>query len=306
MHEAQAHLARIPLFAGSTPESWEVERLGGLTNRNYRVAGGGAQYVLRIPGEGTGEYIDRKAEEVNSRIAAEAGVSAEVLHFDVESGVQVTRFIPGAVTMSPELFKDLGAVARAAQAFRRIHDCGRSFASEFELFKMMDDYLDLLNRKQAWVPDGYRAVQKGAERVRAALARHPARRVPCHCDPLCENFLDTGERMWIVDWEYAGNNDPMWDLGDLSVEAGFGPDQDAALLEAYFGGRPPADQHGRMVMYKAMCDLLWTLWGAIQHANENPVDDFETYANTRFGRCQKLMGSAEFGAHLAAVERSPS
>ena len=127
--------------------------------------------------------------------------------------------------------------------------------------------------------------------------------MPCHCDPLAENFLDTGERMWIVDWEYAGNNDPMWDLGDVSVEAGFGPHQDAALLEAYFGGRPPADQVGRMVMYKAMCDLLWTLWGAIQHANANPVDDFEAYANTRFARCQQLMGSAEFGRHLAAVER---
>ena len=303
MDEVHAQLSRIPQFAELAPGTYEIERLGGLTNRNYRIAVGKDQYVLRIPGEGTGEYIDRKAEEVNSRIAAEAGVSAEVLHFDVESGVQVTRFIPGEVTMSPERFKDLGAVARAAKAFRRIHDCGRRFASEFELFKMMDDYLDLLNRKEAWVPEGYRAVQKEAERVRAALAKRPAQRVPCHCDPLCENFLDTGERMWIVDWEYAGNNDPMWDLGDLSVEAGFGPDQDAALLEAYFDGRPPADQAGRMVMYKAMCDLLWTLWGAIQHANNNPADDFEAYANTRFARCQALMGSAEFGRHLEAVER---
>lgn len=303
MDEVHARLARIPLFADLAPGTYEVERLGGLTNRNYRVGVGKEQYVLRIPGEGTSEYIDRKAEEPNSRIAAAAAVNAEVLYFDSGDGVQVTRFIPGAATMSPERFRDLGAVARAAQAFRRIHGCGQRFASDFELFKMMDDYLDLLNRKQAWVPDGYRAVQREAERVRAALVAHPAVRVPCHCDPLCENFLDTGARMWIVDWEYAGNNDPMWDLGDLSVEAGFGPDQDAALMSAYFGGNVPADSLGRMVMYKAMCDLLWTLWGAIQHANENPVDDFEAYANTRFARCQQLMGSAEFGCHLQAVQR---
>jgi thiamine kinase-like enzyme len=303
MDEVQARLAQIPMFAGLAPGSYEAERLGGLTNRNYRVAVGGDQYVLRIPGEGTSEYIDRKAEAVNARIAAEAGVSAEVLYFDAEDGVQVTRFIPAAATMNAERFKDLGAVARAARAFRLIHDCGKKFASEFELFKMMDEYLDLLQRKDAWVPDGYRAVQKEAEAVRAALAVHPATRVACHCDPLCENFLDTGERMWIVDWEYSGNNDPMWDLGDVSVEAGFGPDQDAALMEAYFGGKPPADQVGRMVMYKAMCDLLWTLWGAIQHANQNPVDDFQAYANTRFARCQQLMGSPEFGRHLEAVKR---
>lgn len=303
MDEVHARLARIPLFAGLAPGACQIERLGGLTNRNYRVAVGKDQYVLRIPGEGTGEYIDREAEAPNARIAAAAGVNAEVLFFDTGDGVQVTRFIAGAATMNAERFRDLGAVARAAKAFRRIHDCGKRFASDFELFKMMDDYLALLERKQAWVPDGYRAVQKEAEAVRAALAAHPAPRVPCHCDPLAENFLDTGTRMWIVDWEYAGNNDPMWDLGDVSVEAGFGPDQDAAMLEAYFGGTPPADRHGRMVMYKAMCDLLWTLWGAIQHANDNPVDDFKAYAGNRFARCQALMGTAEFGRHVDAVTR---
>lgn len=303
MDDVHARLARIPMFAGVAPGACDIERLGGLTNRNYRIRCGDAQYVLRIPGDGTSEYIDRKAEEPNARIAAAAGVNAEVLFFDAEDGVQVTRFIPGAATMNAERFRDLGAVARAAQAFRRIHECGRRFAGDFELFGMMDGYLDLLGRKQAWVPDGYRAAQQEAEVVRAALAAHPAARVPCHCDPLAENFLDTGVRMWIVDWEYAGNNDPMWDLGDVSVEAGFGPGQDAALLEAYFGGKPPADQQGRMIMYKAMCDLLWTLWGAIQHANANPVDDFKAYASNRFARCQELMGSAEFGRHLDAVKR---
>src|SRR5438093_1430295 len=81
------------------------------------------------------------------------------------------------------------------------------------------------------IPDGLAEGQKEAERVRAALNERPAALRPCHCDPLAENFLDTGTRIFIIDWEYAGNNDPMWDLGDVSVEAGFGPDQDAALLQ---------------------------------------------------------------------------
>ena len=101
--------------------------------------------------------------------------------------------------------------------------------------------------------------------------------VPCHCDPLCENFLDTGERMFLIDYEYAGNNDPMWDLGDFSVEGGFGP-AGRRLLRAYFGGAPRPSDAARMVAYKAMCDLVWTLWGVIQHVNENPVDDFWAYA----------------------------
>ena len=78
---------------------------------------------------------------------------------------------------------------------------------------------------------------------------------------------------------------------------------DAELLQAYFEGPPPADQHGRFVIYKAMCDLLWTLWGLIQHANKNSVDDFWAYSINRFERCEKLMATAEFGKHVAAVKK---
>jgi len=302
LQEVREKLSRIPRFAGGAPDA-AVERLAGLTNRNYKITIGDERFVLRIPGEGTSEYINRQHEAVAARVAAEAGVNAEVLYFDEADGLMLTRFVDGAVTMNGERFKDLGAVARAATAFRRMHECGRSFATEFNLFHKMDEYLDYLQKKNARIPDGYPAVQEEAEAVRAALAVHRAPLRPCHCDPLAENFLDTGERIYIIDWEYAGNNDPMWDLGDVSVEAGFGDDQDAALLGAYFGGRPPAAQIGRMVMYKAMCDLLWTLWGVIQVANENPVDDFWAYATGRFERCKALMGRSDFGSHLEAVRR---
>jgi thiamine kinase-like enzyme len=303
IQEVRTALARIPRFAGAPPAQATIERLAGLTNRNYKVSTGSERFVLRIPGEGTSEYINRRHEAVAARIAAEAGVNSEVLFFDDTDGLMLTRFIDGAATMNGERFKDLDAVARAAQAFRRMHDCGRSFATAFDLFQKMDEYLDYLRKKDARIPDGYADVQREAEAVRAALQARPAALKPCHCDPLAENFLDTGTRIFIIDWEYAGNNDPMWDLGDVSVEAGFGPEQDAALAEAYFDGRPPAAQVGRMVMYKAMCDLLWTLWGVIQVVNENPVDDFWAYAVNRFERCKALMGRAEFGRHLDAVKR---
>jgi len=301
LQEVHATLARVPRLSQVAAEQVQIERLAGLTNRNYKVTIGNELFVLRIPGEGTSEYINRRHEAVAARVAAEAGVNAEVLFFDETDGLMLTRFVDGAMTMNGERFKDLGAVARAAQAFRRMHDCGKNFASEFNLFQKMDEYLDYLRKKKAWIPDGYAEVQREAESVRAALNGRPAALRPCHCDPLAENFLDTGARMFIIDWEYAGNNDPMWDLGDVSVEGAFGRDQDAALLEAYFAGRPPAAQVGRMVMYKAMCDLLWTLWGVIQVVNENPADDFWAYAVNRFERCQALMGSSEFGRHLDAV-----
>jgi thiamine kinase-like enzyme len=166
---------------------------------------------------------------------------------------------------------------------------------------MIDEYKALLASKGATLPDGYDDVQRQAETVRTALSAAPVPLAPCHCDPLCENFLDTGTQMFIIDYEYAGNNDPMWDLGDLSVEGEFAGEQDEALLRAYFGKDPPPDQRGRMIAYKALCDLLWTLWGVIQHVNGNPADDFWAYAVGRFERCKALMSTTDFDAQVAAI-----
>jgi thiamine kinase-like enzyme len=298
---ARAALATIPFFRSEDPAVLAISRLGGLTNRVFKVEAEGDAYVLRLPGKGTESYIDRKAEAVAAKAAAEAGVSPEVVHVDAATGILVTAFV-SATTLTPETFRSVdGAPARAGQVFRRLHTSGKTFSTRFELFKMIDDYLKVLKTKKGRVPDGYHDVLKQAEAVREALNARPAKLVPCHCDPLCENFLDTGSRMWLVDWEYAGMNDPLWDLGDLSVEAGFSTAQETEMLTAYFGRAPAAAERGRVVIYKAMADLLWTLWGLIQHADKNPADDFWAYATHRFGRCKALMATPAFVGSLLAV-----
>lgn len=299
---ARAALKDIPLFDGVDASAPGITRLGGLTNLVFRVDHDGMSYCLRIPGEGTEEYIDRKTEAQMAEAAARAGVSPEVLFSDGASGLMVTRFLDGFETMSPDLFRTRqGAPARAAKAFKQLHTSGETFEFQFELLGMIDDYLKVLGTKDVEFPEGYHDVLKESEEVRAALNAHPVKRVACHCDPLCENFLDDGERMWIVDWEYSGMNDPLWDLGDLSVEGEFTAEQDAEMINAYFGGAPGDAEYGRVIIHKAMCDLLWTLWGLIQHANKNPVDDFWAYSTGRFERCKALMASPEFADHVRAV-----
>lgn len=295
-------LNRIPGFETVTAGDVQYQRQGGLTNKVYRLDIAGDRYILRIPGKGTEDFIDRKVELHNARIAADAGVSAPVIYGDADSGVMLTRFIDGIVTMTPDLFASrAGSPERAALALKQMHQCGQEFQFRFELFAMIDDYLGILTKLNADLPDGYHDVVAAAQPIREALEANPMPLAPCHCDPLCENFLDTGDRMWIVDWEYSGMNDPIWDLGDVSVEAGFTAAQDLEMMRAYCGGEPPADLFGRMVIYKAMCDLLWTLWGLIQHANGNPVEDFWAYAIGRFQRCQTLMNDPAFPGHLKAI-----
>lgn len=303
--EVETALSRIDLFKDVPMKEVSATRLGGLTNRNYEIKGPVGHFVLRIPGEGTGDIIDRGVEEHNARIAAQAGVNAEVIFFDAREGTMLCRYVENSVTMSAQGFKDLGAVERAAHAFRRLHTCGHSFRTRFELFEQIDSYLAVVKKLKAPIPDGYAEVQREAEAVRAALGAHELPVAPCHCDPLAENFLDIGDRMFIIDFEYAGNNDPMWDLGDLSVEGEFDQKQDEIFLNAYFDGRPPAFDAGRMVMYKAMCDLLWTLWGVVQFANDNPAEDFWAYSVNRLDRCRALMSTDAFPRALEAVRRGP-
>ena len=298
VHEA---LQNLPRFRGVGIDSYTATRLGGLTNLVYRIETNHEKLIVRIPGEGTSDYIDRATELHNARAAQAAGVSPEILLADGESGVMISRCIE-AETMTGADFKSRkGSPARAGAALARLHNSGQEFRFRFELFSMIDDYLKILAGKDTNLPDGYGDVVKAAQPVKQVLADNPAPLAPCHCDPLCENFLDDGDKMWIIDWEYSGMNDPLWDLGDLSVEGGFDDAQDMEMLRAYFGAAPTAAQVGRLVIYKAMCDLLWTLWGLIQYADGNPAEDFWAYSVERFGRCKSLMQSDGFDAHLQAV-----
>jgi thiamine kinase-like enzyme len=298
-----AALARVPFFGNVQQRGLKIKRLGGgLTNVSYNVTVGGAAYALRLAGEGTSDYIDRVAEEHNARVAAESGINAEVIFFDATDGTMVTRFVEGVSMNAGDGFgRDSGAPVRAARALKRVHSLGRVFKSRFDVFAAIDGYLDLLRGWRTPLPEDYYEVGKRARAVRLALEMSPVALVPCHNDPWPGNLLDADGRIYLIDWEYSGMNDPMWDLADLSVEAGFGPEQDRAMMEAYHGtGLSPA-LCSRLEVYKAMSDLYWSVWGVVQHAKDNPAEDFWSYGLERLGRSKARMSGADFGWHLSVV-----
>ena len=298
-----AALARVPFFGIARQRGLKIKRLGGgLTNVSYKVTTGGAAYVLRLAGEGTSEYIDRKAEEHNARVAAESGVNAEVIFFDATDGTMVTRFVEGISMNAGDGFgRDSGAPVRVARALKRVHSLGRVFRSRFDVFAAIDGYLDLLRGWRMPLPEDYYEVGQRARAVRLALEASPAALVPCHNDPWPGNLLDADGRIYLIDWEYSGMNDPMWDLADLSVEAGFGPEQDRAMMEVYYGTGLSAALYSRLEVYKAMSDLHWSVWGFVQHAKGNPAEDFWSYGLERLGRSKTRMSSADFSRHLSVV-----
>ena len=294
-------LGRVPLFKNARWEDIEFELLDSFTNLNYKVVANDKIYVLRIAGEGTSTYIDRAAEEYNARIATAAGLNAETLFFDVNDGTMLSRFVEGSTMDRVRFHSDPTAPARAALVLKRIHSCHQAFKSRFDTFAMIDHYLGLLRKLQVPFPKGYEQIKQEVDAVRQALKAASIPLTPCHNDTWPENFVEVGSRIYLIDWEYSGMNDPMWDLGNLSVEARFGPEEDRTMMEAYCAGFVPPGLYDRVVLYKAISDFLWGLWSIIQQANNNPAADFWTYALNRFEHCEQLMAGAEFGRHLNAV-----
>ncbi|MDH3379710.1 MAG: phosphotransferase family protein [Gammaproteobacteria bacterium] len=305
-------IASVPLLKPILNDDPDIERSGGLTNRNYLVNVGADRYVLRVPGEGTDDYMDRASDEYAARITSDLGVNAELVYYQTGTGVQLTRLVENADTLTPESFRDLELARRAGRLFATVHNSGKSFLTDFNDLEVGKEYLGILKQMNGDFPDGYDEIQKEAIVVREALATKAGPLVPSHNDPVPENFINTPERMYLLDWEFGGNNDCMWDLGDLSVEGYFTEEQDRAMLEAYLDGGFSEQLYSRMILQKSMVFLLWTLWGALQVANKNPLnprdihypfDDFWEYTMNRFTRCQEIMNSDSFGSHLENVKK---
>ena len=306
MDRVYAALSRVPMFKTVRQDAMELEPLGSLTNSTFKVTLDGAAYALRLPGKDTSDYIDRTAEEHNARIATAAGVNAKILYFDTGDGTMLSRFIDGTAMNDKKPGHEFSMPVRGARVLRRVHLLGPVFQTRFDVFAMLDNYREILRGMRISVPvAGDFAARRGAKEVRRALEASPAARVPCHNDPWPGNFVDAGGRLYLIDWEFSGMNDPAWDLADLSVEAGFSPQQDRTMMEAYHGGPVSPALYSRLALYKVMSDLLWSYWGFIQAANDNPRDDFEGYASDRFERCEARMSDASFQKHLSAVREGP-
>jgi thiamine kinase-like enzyme len=188
---------------------------------------------------------------------------------------------------------------RMAASFRRLHGAPR-FLQDFNMFRLIENYLEIVEAHDVAIPPDYRQRLPTIAEIEHAVAAGSLPTVPCHNDLLCENFIDDGAALRIVDYELSGNNDPCFDLGNTAQEAEFDDDLRAALCEAYFG-RSDAQQLARMNLFALMSDVGWTLWGAIQ-AKISAIDfDFKGYYTTRWERAEQMLDSERFPELLRAA-----
>jgi thiamine kinase-like enzyme len=293
-------ITAIPDWAGRTVTAERIP--AGLTNTNYRVEVDGTPCFVRIPGASTELLaVDRGNELHNTRAAAAAGVAPQVLHTIPEWDVFVLAWLP-ARTMSVETLGADGMPTRIAEVARRLH-AGPRFRDDFDMFRVAQRYLALVDERDIPIPVGYREHLHQLPVIEAALAVHPRATVPCHNDLLADNYLDDGDRLWLVDWEYSGNNDPTFELGNTAQELGYDDAQVEELCAGYFGEASPA-LLARMRLQMIMSDVGWTLWAAIQ-ARISTIDyDFTGWAEERWARAAQALDGPEFGAWIKAVRSS--
>ena len=290
-------IAAIPDWAGRVVTAERIA--AGLTNTNWRVVVDGMPFFVRIPGADTELLaVDRGNEIHNTIAAAAAGVAPQVVQTVPEWDVFALEWLD-ARTMSNEGLRVHGMPQRIAATLRQLH-AGPRFRDDFDMFCVAERYLALVDERSIPIPTGYREHLGLLPRIEVALAAKPLPSVPCHNDLLAENYLDDGTLLWLVDWEYSGNNDPAFELGNTAQELGFDDSQVDELCAAYFGEASPG-LLARMRLQMIMSDVGWTLWAAIQAHISTIEYDFSGWAEERWARAATKLDGPDFEGWLDAV-----
>jgi thiamine kinase-like enzyme len=278
---------------------------GGVSNRNLLVNFGGTDYVVRLPGKDTELLgIDREAERLATRRAADLGMAPKVAAMLDEPPCLVTCYVEGEL-LTPERLRDPPVLAEVAYALRAFHDSGLELPTRFQPYELIRQYADHVTASGTELPEAFEPAFERAGQIAAALGEHPEHRPkPTHNDLLAANFLGTRERVVLVDWEYAGMGDPFFDLGSFAANNEFGQREEERLLEAYFREAATPRRVAALRLLRFMSDLREAMWGELQGVAPKLDFDFAGYARLHFERLTQFGDDQSF-ARLLEEARSP-
>ncbi|MFQ5617050.1 MAG: phosphotransferase [Anaerolineales bacterium] len=264
----------------------------GITNVNYKVLVDNRPFFVRLPGHNSDLLgIDRCNEFFNNRVCSRLGIGPEVIHYFEDLGALVIEFL-SFPALTPETLRQPGVQRRLIRTVKILHN-GERFWRDFSMFRLADSYLDTIWERGLALYPGVEEHLSHIAEIERAVRANSVPTVPCHNDLIPGNILDQGDRIFLVDFDYSGNNDPFFELGNLSAESGFDEEEIGALVTAYLG-RESGAKTARTHLHRIMSDAGWGLWGIIQ-AEISSIDfDFWNYGLERWERAMGEMDSDNF------------
>lgn len=260
----------------------KIVSMGGMTNRNFKVFIKDTWYVLRIPAPGTGDMINRKEEYSNIIYANKIGLDSGLIYFNKGTGVKISKFIENSESLNSNSSKKIENMEMVCSILRKLHTSKEKMKNIFDIYSKIELYEKLSKQKNALFFKDYYQVKEKVYLLKDII--DDIKLVPCHNDTVSENFIKNKEnKMYLIDWEYAGMNDPMWDLAAYCLENNFTENEEELFLKIYFKGNVEDKYKKRILINKIYQDFLWSIWTTIKEANG---EDFGDYGISRYDRAK--------------------
>ena len=272
------------IFAEAKPSDFVINRVGGMSNFNYKVQYHEKSYVLRIPGNGAEGMVERENEELNSMLAQTMGIHPTIEYFNRKTGVKLVDYIENAETLNSISIQNKDNLQQIATIYRTLHNSRVRERNDFNIFHEIDKYNFLMEKTGAKMYDG------NGGYIQVIALEHRLNQMgvelkPCHNDGVPENFIkDANGKIYLIDWEYSGMNDPVAELAALFLESEFSKENKDIVLNHYYEGAIPSDLQERLLIYQVLWDYLWSQWTVIKEAKG---DDFGGYGRMRYERAMK-------------------
>jgi thiamine kinase-like enzyme len=293
-HEFDDLLDKVPRLQNRTAVT---ELSGGLTNRNLKISTASGDYVARISSNKSSLLaIDRQSEYENSKIAAGIGVGAPVFDYLPEFGLLVIGYLPGKTYSNLDVANNLSRIASACNLLHK----AVPFTRDFDMFVIQEKYKKLVTESGFRFPNGYHQYAPHLSRMKSALAVLDEGRVPCNNDLLPANFIDDGKKIWLIDYEYSGNNDACFELGNIWSEAKLPISALEELVTAYYGS-PRPEKLARAWLFALLAKYGWTLWASIQSSVSDIDFDFWQWGMEKFDDVEESFASDKFERALTQV-----
>ena len=293
-HEFDDLLDKVPRLQNRTAVS---ELSGGLTNRNLKISTASGDYVARISSNKSSLLaIDRQSEYENSKIAAGIGVGAPVFDYLPEFGLLVIGYLPGKTYSNLDVSNNLSRIAATCNLLHK----AAPFTRDFDMFVIQENYQKLVTESGFRFPNGYHQYAPHLYIMKSALAVLDDGRVPCNNDLLPANFIDDGKKIWLIDYEYSGNNDACFELGNIWSEAKLPISALEELVAAYYGSSRP-EKLARAWLFALLAKYGWTLWASIQSSVSDLDFDFWQWGMEKFEDVEESFASDKFERALTQV-----